>query len=155
MADTAPRVYSTRFDWWVLVLFIGAGVGVGLGGVLELMGGATTDGYIMLGGLVAAVVLCRAFLFPMRYELGDEQLVVHLGSLALKYPYTSIVKAELAFTPLGGYAMSSERVQVTVDKGGGTTLISISPKDRAGFLSQLASLSPAHELVNDTLVRKA
>ena len=106
-------------------------------------------------GAVAAPVALLLFFFPVRYFLGDSQLVVRSGVLRWRIPVENIHRAVRLRSIVPSPALSLERIRLDYSKGSRVRRIFLSPADRTGFLNDLAMLDPGLHHDQNGLVRLA
>ena len=106
-------------------------------------------------GAVAAPVAMLLFFFPVRYFLGDSQLVVRSGVLCWRIPVENILRAVRLRSIVPSPALSLERIRVDYSKGRRVRRIFLSPADRTGFLNDLAMLDRGLHHDRNGLVRLA
>ena len=88
---------------------------------------------------LGAVGLSLGVAVPVRYTLAREGLTVRAGLLTLRFAYRDIVRVDRVISPLSGPAWSLVRARVALDGGG---WIEVAPRDREGFLAELARRAP-------------
>ena len=113
-----------------------------LAAVLVLAAGSTFWSAVQTGHWmpVATVVAVMALVvFPMRYELHDDALVVRAGLVRTRRPYADITSLVPNRNLLSAPAMSLDRLLVTSRHRRG---VNISPADRERFLNELSRRAP-------------
>lgn len=137
MAAEHVQWYSTKVDRWlvpvlavppvaviaVCVAFVAAGSHVGL------MAGVAMA--VLVAGVYAGLV------FPMRYGVGDGELVVRFGVCRQRISLPEITAVTPTSSPLGAPALSLDRLRVQYGPGAFKG-VTISPADRGEFLDVLA-----------------
>lgn len=131
------RWYRSRIDWWIAVLLMlppFAGFAI-LG---EAMVQIDFDG-VIVGILVLTFVfaLYVGLVFPIRYRIEQDKLLIQSGLLRQRVPLEQIESVFPTRNPLSGPAMSLDRLQVN-RVGKGCRPILISPCDREAFLEELS-----------------
>lgn len=106
-------------------------------------------------GAVSAPVALLLFFFPVRYFLGDSQLVVRSGVLRWRIPVENILRAVRQRSIAPSPALSAERIRLDYSKGRRVKRIFLSPADRSGFLNDLALLDRGLAHDQNGLVRSA
>lgn len=113
-----------------------------LGAVLVLAAGSTVWAALQTGAWIPvatmAAVLALA-VFPLRYELHADALVVRSGLFRYRRPYADITSLAPNRNPLSAPALSLDRLLVTSATGRG---VNISPAARARFMDELAARAP-------------
>lgn len=143
------RVFPSKVDWWiaaVLVLPPAAALAIIAG--LQVNGEAqgAWGGWVVLGVVVA---IYGGLVFPMRYELHDDALVIRFGLVRSRVPYHRIRQVVPTRNPLSSPALSLDRLHVDAGSALGPN---ISPADKAGFLAALAEHTPHLRLAGDRLL---
>lgn len=98
---------------------------------------------------VGALALTFGMAVPVRYLLEPEGLTVRAGFFTLRLAYRDIVRATPLLSPLTGPSWSLVRVRVALAGGG---WIEVAPRDRAGFLTELAARAPHLEPLGRGLI---
>lgn len=128
--------YSSAVDLWLIV--------VGFGPLIYLLyASAAGNAQIGWAGLFVLLLIYAgvgAFLFPMRYTLTKEHLIIQAGLpgqiYKQKIELAKITDVSLSHNPLSAPALSLKRIKIELEGGfWGFTLIS--PKDRRGFIEDL------------------
>jgi hypothetical protein len=130
-----------RVDLWVVALVVLALFGVALIVTPLLLDARVALGAKALVGTfgAGALLLTLGMAVPVRYWLEPQGLTVRAGALRLRFAYPDIVRADRVISPLSGPAWSLVRVRIALDGGG---WIEIAPRDREGFLAELARRAP-------------
>ena len=113
-----------------------------LGAVLVLGAGSTLWGSVHTGQWLPIALTVAVFgllVFPMRYELHEDALVVRAGLIRYRRPYAAITGAIPNHNLLSAPALSIDRLLITSKGGLG---VNISPADRDAFLAALAARAP-------------
>lgn len=128
------KTYPSAVDTWLAVVLIGTPLAIiGLAALFfsqSLAGGIIT---IHLGLLTGAVI--AFFSVPCIYTLTDESLTIKCGLREEVIPLRQIQGAEKSSSARSAPALSLKRVKISL--AGGHRLIS--PKNRDGFMSDLAA----------------
>lgn len=131
-------IYKTKIDWWIGLLIMPVPLLIIALSLWELVTGDAMKGIGVLGIFAVLLLLYRLFIFPMRYTLASEELIVHLGLLKLRYPYKDILQIRESRSPLGGYGMSLDRLEITFRrKNGKEGTILISPREKEAFWKKM------------------
>lgn len=137
----APVRVPARVDPWVVVVVTVALVAV-TAILLPLFLDAQVAPLAKAGIAVmwiGAVGLTLGMSLPVRYRLEGPGFTVRAGLLTLRFAYRDIVRADRVISPLSGPAWSLVRVRLGLDGGG---WIEVAPRDREGFLRELAARAP-------------
>lgn len=153
MSDSSTMWFPSKVDWWLgiilaLLPFVSLGVlaaSLASGDPAETIAGVVT-------GLVTAA-LYGLLVFPMRYGIARDELIVRFGVVRQRIPLHTIQEVVPTHNPLSSPALSLDRLAVRTGAG----LLSetmISPANRDAFLSTLAMHSGLRR-EGDRLVRVA
>jgi hypothetical protein len=127
--------FPTKIDGWLAAL-----LGLTLVGTVAAAVAALVAGEGVLVSLLALVLLAAIFgglVFPMRYGIGEGELVVRHGLVRQRCKLSEIVEVTPTRSPLSSPALSLDRLLVR--KGDRfTDKIMISPADKQGFMNLLA-----------------
>jgi len=142
--------FKSKMDWWAGPLLIG----IPLVFLVQLIFGLV-DGNTMLagvggGGLAFLVILYGAIVWPLRYTLTDDTLVIQFGYARSRIPYDVITAVEPHKGLLSGPALSSDRLRIARANG---LSVQISPHDQAAFLRALAEKAEGLVVDGDRVVR--
>jgi hypothetical protein len=148
--------YRSKKDWWLLAL-VWAGVSVpfamGLYLLLSSRGNPQAGWHMMTTGtVVVAVVLLLTY--PMQYEITASELIVRSGLMRWKIDLSSIEEAYPTRNPASAPAWSLDRLCLVYRKNTQTSLMLISPEDKAGLMLDIASRVEGLEVEGDRLVRR-
>ena len=142
--------FPTRIDTWLAVIIVGlpllflAQLGYGLvAGDKDLI----TLGAVVTGALLA---LYGLVLWPLRYALSDDALIIRFGLMRSQIPYDEILSVAPYQGLLKGPCLSTVRLQV---KRQGKLSVEISPHDKADFLATLAEQAEGLSLDGERVVR--
>ena len=141
MADSADmHWYRSKVDWWIAILLCVPPIAAVATNVALLMGEKRDEW--PAGAIVAVVVLgiYVGLVFPMRYGLGNGQLIIRSGLLRQKLALSDIVEVHRTHNPLSSPALSLDRLRIQYGKGFFKGVM-ISPADRPGFLEDIARLA--------------
>jgi hypothetical protein len=137
--------YRSKVDWWIALLLAVAVLTPVISGYVK---GAKGQGAPSLISLLAGGVIL-ALVWPTRYTINSSELKIRSGVLRWKIPLSSIVRVHPTSNPLSSPALSLDRLQIDKHDGG---KILISPKDKDGFLNELATRTGLRRL-GDRLLR--
>lgn len=144
MPDAPALTFPSKVDRWlavVLLIFTATGpVGIGIGLTLLATRGLGSPGWVPLGTGIFTLALMGLLVWPVRYTLAADRLIIRFGVIRVKIPYARITGARPERSILSSPALSFDRVQVDYEGGAGFTLISPDEKDR--FLRELAARAP-------------
>jgi hypothetical protein len=129
------RWFRSRVDRWVVPVLAIAPLACLVSLVAALRHG---EGILPAAASVAFVAaLYVGLVFPLRYGIGEDALVVRHGLVRQRIPLAAIVEVRPSRSLLSAPALSLDRLEVRADGGllGGAV---ISPEEREAFLDELA-----------------
>lgn len=141
MADSVDiNWYRSKIDWWIGILLCIPPVAAVVTNVSLLMSEKSDEW--PAGAIVAVAVLgiYVGLVFPMRYGLGNGQLIIRSGLLRQKLALGDIVEVQPTHNPLSSPALSLDRLRIQYGKGFFKGVM-ISPADRQQFLEEMARLA--------------
>jgi hypothetical protein len=135
MSEQTMRGYDSKIDWWLgpilflvpIIPLVVCFALVASGKLAELPVGVAT--FLFVVALYVGVVV------PVKYGIGDRQLVVRFGLCRVRIPLSEISEIYPTRNPLSSPALSLGRLHVQFGKG---KWVMISPADRDGFLDDVA-----------------
>lgn len=127
--------FPSRIDWWLGAILI----------LLPLVVFGSTALVILQGnyhwaaglGSTLIVLLYAGLIFPMRYSISSDELIVRHGLVRQRMKLMTIQEVRPTKNPLSSPALSLDRLEIVTGPGF-TGRIMISPADKAGFLKLLA-----------------
>ena len=130
-------VYKSKIDWWLGAILIVAMIASALAGLKALS--ADTPNSIWNAALIGGVglILPLVSLLSTRYVIQGQQLVVRSGLFKWRIPINEISDITPSSDPIASPALSLDRLRITY---GQTKSLLISPRDKDGFLAQIALL---------------
>lgn len=138
MMPKLRSVYYSKIDAWVGVLIAGT---FGLGLYLTVRA-ALTGALILATLLVAVLAVIAAFMFPTRYIITPQELVVQGGLVRSRVPLERIHRIYPHRSVIASPAMSLDRLAVEYRTGRfNRPTVWISPKDKDRFLEEIASMA--------------
>ena len=147
--------YKSKKDAWLIVIIVIAFLISFLSLVLELI----TPGALQQGGWISVVVVVvvwafiGSIIFPLYYEITPSMLVVRSGILHWEIPLSSIQHVHPSHNMLTSPALSLDRLRIEYNQNNKTRFMLISPKDKPGFLRDLAQNAGEFEVRDDGIVR--
>jgi hypothetical protein len=140
MSTEAVQWYRSKVDWWVgLILLIPPAASIFTCVALALDGQMSA----LPVGVVAVVFVAALYLglvFPLRYGVGDDELLVRFGMVTKRVPLADISEVCPTRNPLSSPALSLDRLRVQFGPGFFNSVM-ISPAERDRFLDELAAKS--------------
>jgi len=133
-------VYPSKVDWWLGVLLVAMAAAALVSFVLGarlLVVGQTEEGWWLTGTGALAMALLGFLVWPVRYTLTRDQLIIRFGVFRSRLELSSITGARPSHNPLSSPALSLDRLKISHTGSVGFTLIS--PADREGFMRDLAT----------------
>jgi hypothetical protein len=129
--------YPSKIDWW-LVPVLGLPPVVAIAACVNAaMSGSTTGLLVGIAAFLLVGCIYFGLVFPMRYGLDDEHLIVRFGIFRRRIPLAEIREVEPTFNPLSSPALSLDRLRVRFGPGLFQSVM-ISPTNRNLFLDELA-----------------
>jgi hypothetical protein len=158
-----PIVHYAKVDLWLVAVLVGVilvdlvagsmNLAVGLWG--ENPASATYVGISAIffsGGVFLSLALWGCY--KIRYEVAPSGLTVRAGPFRTTLPLQDIVEVFPTKNAASAPAPSLDRLQIDYQKKTGERRFTfISPKDKAGFVRDLASAAPRLRGIGDTPLR--
>jgi hypothetical protein len=134
------RWYPSKVDWWVGLLLVIGPLAALAGLVVTLRSGQGASVAVALAGPVLFAAIYVGLVFPMRYGIDSDALVVRFGLVRLRIPLADIVEVRPTRNPLSSPALSLDRLAVSTGDGSSLRIRAlISPAARSDFLAELAA----------------
>ncbi len=148
-----PRVYPSRVDVLPAIGLLWLALSVPVCIVLGVWQLPTDTGSAITYFATAAFLgaLLGVVAWPVGYTLEADRLVIRFGVVRVRVPYRDIDEIAPSRTLLAGPALSRDRLLIR-HRGG---LALISPKDKTGFLRDLAAREPALVVEGEHVRRRA
>ena len=128
--------YPSKVDRW-LAAALAIGPLVSVGAAIAAIVNQPEAAWIALVPVVLVIAVYAGLLFPMRYGVGDAELVVRYGLVRTRIALRDIELVEPTRSLLSSPALSLDRLRVQFGSGWRAQIL-ISPADKAGFLANLA-----------------
>lgn len=136
MQDTKVRWYRSKVDWWLRLLLIALPV-IEINAFLSaLRGGEREAVTATAGGVLVVAAIYALLLFPVRYGLSSQELIVRFGVVRRRIRLSSIDEVRRTHNPLSAPALSLDRLAIRT-RGQSMSSGLISPLEREEFLSDL------------------
>ncbi len=142
--------YSSKKDAWIVIVICAALLLSTLGILRAFLSG---DWVGLITPLVVWVLVV-SLAVPLYYEITSSTLIVRSGLLRREIPLASIQRVYPTRNPLSAPAMSLDRLQVDYTKDGQAHFVRISPKDKLGFLRDLAQSAGDLEVRDGSAIRR-
>jgi hypothetical protein len=129
------RWYPSKVDWWLAIL-----LAVGpLACVAALVGAVVAGGgaIVAWAGALFIAAIYLGLVFPMRYGIEGDALVVRHGVVRQRIPLKDISEVAPTRNPLSSPALSLDRLAIRFGEGFFKSAM-ISPAAKAEFLDELA-----------------
>jgi hypothetical protein len=134
------RWYPSKVDWWVAILLVIGPLAALAGLAVTLRSGHGSTIAVALAGPVVFAAIYIGLVFPMRYGIDDDALVVRFGLVRLRIPLADITEVRPTRNPLSSPALSLDRLAISTGDGSERRVRAlISPAARDGFLAELAA----------------
>lgn len=138
-SSEVSRWYRSKVDRWVGVLLVVPPIASGV--ALVSLAAAGRLGLAGLIGPAFVALLYVGLVFPIRYGLGPQVLVVRFGLVRRRIPLDAIRAVEPTNSPLSSPALSLDRLRIVFGDGLAGTVM-ISPDNRDAFLADLLARCP-------------
>lgn len=112
------------------------------------------SGWITLTSALLLLFSLSVLSFPLYYEIEAPILRIRSGLLRQEIPLSSIQSVFPTRNPLIAAAWSLDRLQVNYQVGKRPLCALIAPRDKAGFLHELAKHDCDLEMKTDSLLRR-
>jgi hypothetical protein len=145
-------VHYAKVDWWLAALMVVIVFAELAAGTVVLVGGLSTDELHRATNLIVGPILLAAGVFfglmlwgcyRIRYDVTAADLIVRFGPFRSTIPLTDITEVFPTNNPLSAPAPSLDRLRVDYRKKNGKMwFVLISPRDKEGFVRDLAGAAP-------------
>ena len=140
MPSVERRWFKSELDWWIGSILVAVPTLTLILVVSAVARGDREAILAALGGCVAVAAIYVLLVVPVRYGVGDDDLVVRFGVVRQHIRYESILEVRPTRSPLSSAALSLDRLAIRTGSGP-LKLTLISPRDRDEFLSLVAAES--------------
>jgi hypothetical protein len=163
LSQSKPIIHYAKVDRWLTALISGLGLcTVAISATILVIGLTTGEmssaaeiGLACLplsGGLLLGLMLWGCY--NIRYVVTPSDLIVQCGPFRTTVPLDTIVEVFPTNDPLSAPAPSLDRLQINYrKKTGAMSSTLISPKDKEGFVRDLAGAAPRLRSVGDGSLR--
>jgi len=138
MSTDDRRWFTSKLDWWIAAILIIVPIIEVTVLISSLRNGDREGLYAGLVGCGIVAAIYGLLIVPVRYGIGDEDLLVRFGVVRQHIRFDSIVAMYPTRSPLSSAALSLDRLAITTGRGP-VHLTLISPVDREEFISLLTS----------------
>lgn len=128
------RWYPSKVDGWLAFFIAIAPIGA-----LSAVVGAFITGEglaIAFGGALLIAFIYAGLVFPMRYGISDDAIVVCHGMVRQRIPLAEISEVRPSRNLIASPALSLDRLQIVFGPGRASFAL-ISPADKRAFLAEL------------------
>lgn len=132
------RWYPSKVDLWLALVLAFAPLVCLAGSAAVLVAGKGEGWMIALAPTAFIALIYLGLVFPMRYGIDGDALVVRHGLVRQRIPLRDIVEVQPTSNPLSAPALSLDRLEIRFGRGVFKSAM-ISPADRSGFLDELAA----------------
>lgn len=144
--------FPSKIDGWLAIILV-------IAPLVSLIGYLHPDVWTSAGALAIAsggpamfVAIYGLVVFPTTYGIGERELIVRFGVIRRRFELAKIELVEPTHSPLSSPALSLDRLRISSGRQIRDN-VTISPRDREGFLQLLAERSGLVR-EGDRLVRK-
>lgn len=130
--------YRSKVDLWLGILLLALPLAVIMAWIAALTSGSREDLFAAVLASVLTIGILGGLVYPMRYGVNDEHLIVRFGVVRTRIPLAHITSVTPTRNPLASPALSMDRLSI-VSGPGLTGAVMISPADRDRFLDELAA----------------
>jgi hypothetical protein len=134
MVDVS-RWYASKIDTWIAVVLAFAPIVAIAGAITTMMAGSGV--IVALGGVGFLAAIYLGLVFPMRYGMTDDALVVRHGLVRQRIALRDIIEVRPTNSPLSSPALSLDRLHIRFGEGF-TKGVMISPAEKEAFTAELA-----------------
>jgi membrane protein YdbS with pleckstrin-like domain len=149
---TEPRWFPSKVDWWLAVILALGPAFVGYMTIMSLFTDNAVGIAILLGTCAFMAAIYLGVVFPVRYAIVGDELVIRHGLFRQRCKLAEIREVRPTHNPLSAPALSLDRLRIQTGEGA-LKFTLISPREKEEFLGLLAERAGlARE--GDKLVRR-
>ncbi len=130
------RWYPSKVDTWLAIVLAIAPIACTFAAIAATMAGE--NALVAFGGVAFIAAIYLGLVFPMRYAITDDTLVVRHGLVRQHVPLASITDVRPTHNPLSSPALSLDRLRIAFGEGFFRAIM-ISPKDKDEFMRELSA----------------
>ena len=127
-------VFRSKIDLWLLIVLVAAAAFPLTQAMAALRHGSSWIPHVLIFGLLGGLFFW--LLLSTRYTVNQDTVVVQCGPFRWRIPKNEITQIVPSKSILSSPALSLDRLRI--DYAGGRKSILISPKDKDGFLKDIA-----------------
>jgi len=127
--------FDSKVDWWLAILLAALPL-ICIGTLVAL----AVSGENLISGLLPCLLIAGIYgglLFPVKYGIGQSDLIVRYGLMRKRIGLSSISEVRRTRNPLSSPALSLDRLKIKYGPGLMSFTL-ISPGDQTGFRDLLA-----------------
>jgi hypothetical protein len=152
VSDDAMHWYGSKVDWWLGAVLVLAPLVPLVACIALAASGKMAELPIGIGVFLFVAALYGGLVVPVKYGLGDGNLVVRFGLCRVRVPLADVSEVHPTRNPLSSPALSLDRLYVKFGEGFSKAVM-ISPENRDQFLDDFARQAGLTR-DGDRLVRK-
>jgi hypothetical protein len=137
------RWYPSKIDAWLAVVLAIAPVMCVFAAITATTAGANVFAALSGAAFVPAIYL--GLVFPMRYGITDDALVIRHGLVRQYVPLSQITDVRPTHNPLSSPALSLDRLRIAFGEGFFKAVM-ISPKEKDEFMRELSARAGLHRV---------
>ena len=141
--DPVTRWYPSKVDTWLAVVLAIAPIVTAIGTIDTVTAGGNV--IVALGGTALLAAVYLGLLFPMRYGITDDALVIRHGWVRQYVPLSQITDVRPTHNPLSSPALSLDRLRIAFGDGLFGSVM-ISPKEKDAFMRELSARAGLHRV---------
>ncbi len=149
--------YNSKKDAWLVAVIVVALLLSFIPQIFVLMTPEAMQqgAWVSLVVTVVVWVFVASLIWPLYYEITPSELFIRSGLLHWKIPLASIQRVSPTRNLLASPSLSLDRLRVDYSQNGKARYTLISPKDKPGFLRDLAQYAGDLEVRGEGVVRLA
>ena len=141
-------IFSSKVDWWIGALIFVAVPSLLIYSFVQTLANDPHQNQIVIASSVLYLITLFGIIFPIRYEITDDELIIKSGYIQRSVPFENISGVYPTMNPLSSPALSMHRLRIQCDR---RYPLLISPNNREEFLKVIAERSPHLKKRGDTL----
>ena len=138
--DTDTKWFPSKVDGWLAIILVVAPLVSLIGFIDPKVWESTTVLLLALAGPTVFALIYGLLVFPMRYGISADELIIRHGVVRQRAKLEKIVSVEPTRNPLSSPALSLDRLKISTGPRMRDNIM-ISPADKEGFSSLLAQRS--------------
>jgi membrane protein YdbS with pleckstrin-like domain len=138
--DSNTTWFPSKIDGWLGVILVVAPLISFIGFLDPKVWESTTVLLIALAGPTVFALIYGLLVFPMRYGVSDDELIIRHGVVRQRAKLEKILSVEPTRNPLSSPALSLDRLKISTGPRMRDNIM-ISPADKEGFMRLLEQRS--------------